>query len=72
MNEQTPIIKFPGQQQANCAVCGAWPEADREAMRLRIDTIPPKGWVCEKCAMSFWINCFPPKPKRPRANSGPP
>jgi hypothetical protein len=69
VNEQT-IIAFPRQErQANCAVCGAWPEADRETMRLLIDAIPPKGWVCEKCAVSFWINCWPPKPKRRRAKA---
>ena len=53
------IIPFPRRRQEACPVCGAWPEANREAMRSLInDEIFPKGLVCDDCLLAFWERLF--------------
>ena len=51
------IIPFPRRRQEACAVCGAWPEANREALRSLInDEMFPKGLV--DCLLAFWERLF--------------
>jgi len=58
----------PSVAEDDCAVCGHWPEADREAMRLLIERIPLEG-VCPACEMEFWrqlglFDLFGPPPTK--------
>ena len=63
------IIPFPKRRSEACAVCGAWPEANREATRSLInDEIFPKGLVCDDCLLAFWERLFASEPKPPWAN----
>jgi hypothetical protein len=63
------IIPFPSRRPGACAVCGAWPEANRQAMRSLIDDeIFLKGAVCDDCLLAFWERLFASEPKPPRAN----
>jgi len=43
-----------GCKQDRCAVCARWPAADREGMRMLVDSIPLREPVCEDCVMAFW------------------
>ena len=40
-----------------CSVCSRWPAADREGMRMLIDTLPLREPVCLKCWGALAINC---------------
>ena len=52
------IIPFHRRRPVSCAVCGTWPEANREAMRLLIDVMPQHAWICDDCLMVFWERQF--------------
>ena len=46
------------RREDDCAVCGRWPAADREGMRVLIDNIPLRERFCEACLAAFWHNCI--------------
>jgi hypothetical protein len=46
----------PSISEDDCAVCGHWPAADREAMRLMIDRISLQDDVCDECSVAFFRN----------------
>jgi hypothetical protein len=51
--------------EADCVVCGHWPEADRSSMRILIDSLPLQEveQICDGCLLAFWSNCVVgPKP----------
>ena len=39
--------------EADCTVCGQWPEGLREMLRLLINRIPHQDPLCEECLMAF-------------------
>jgi hypothetical protein len=47
-------VDEPSVSEDDCAVCGHWPAADREAMRLLIDGMPLQDDVCDACQWEFW------------------
>jgi len=60
---------FPNGGRRLARFCGAWPEANREALRSLInDEIFPKGLVCDDCLLAFWERLFASEPKPPWAN----
>ena len=64
MGTTMPIISFPSRRSGACAVCGAWPEANRQAMRSLIDDeILLKEPVCDDCLLAFWERLFASEPK---------
>jgi hypothetical protein len=47
-------VDEPSISEDDCAVCGDWPAADREGMRMLLDRIPLHDGVCDLCQMEFW------------------
>jgi hypothetical protein len=37
-----------------CILCVSWPERDRWALRLLIDSLPAAGPICDECLSAFF------------------
>ena len=62
---EAEVDPFLAKTEDACSVCGPWPKADREGMRLLISSHPLREPVCEKCWGALAINCGWFQPEEP-------
>jgi hypothetical protein len=42
--------------EADCPVCSAWPDKDKDQRRSELDRVPLHDPICKACFVAFWTN----------------
>jgi len=50
----TTMDEHFAETEDDCAVCGAWPQADRARLRKDNNCLPLREPICDACIVSFW------------------